>query len=871
MNPGTTLGPYEMIARIGAGGMGEVWRARDERLGRDVAIKILPAELTKDAERLHRFELEARTAGSLNHPNLVTIFDSGTADGMPYIVMELLEGETLRDRISDVGRLQLRKMVDYSIQVATGLAAAHEKGIVHRDLKPENLFVCKDGRVKILDFGLAKLTAAGDGSDPEASTQRMATAPGVVMGTVAYMSPEQVRGQKVDHRTDIFSFGAILFEMISGRRPFQGNTAADLMSAILHDDPADVSTISGDVPPALSGIVLHCLEKSPDERFQSVRDLAFHLQTVTGSSKVAPLPPKPAMRRTPLVIGGAAAVVLAAALILAHRSGYRVAKPAPSIAGASQLTFAGGAESYPSISPDGKTFVFESSMSGNSDIYLQRIDGRNAINLTRDSRDDDFEPAFSPDGAQIAFRSDRNGGGLYVMGATGEASRRISDFGYNPSWSPDGSQIVCATEAIEFNPRGRATKSELWIVDVRSGAKRLLTRERRPVQPAWSPHGNRIVYWGVDEHSQRDLMSIEANVPNAKPVALTHDAALDWNPIWSPDGTFVYFGSDRGGTMGLWRIGIDERTGAATGAPELIAVPARFAAHFSIDHSGSQVLFASYERFDAIRRATLAGGEVTTVTGGSMPVFLFDLSRDGQSIAYTTYDRNEEVFVAKSDGSESRQITDSPDRKRAASWTPDGRILFYSNRTGTMQAWRINADGTGLTQVTDLPFPAWYPKMSPDGKEVCVRNEQRSYLFPASPLPARAATVLPDPPDAPGYHFDADIWSPDSRYLAGSYVRNSDDFPLDKAVVYDTVARTYAVAAPSGFDAAWMPDGKSMLIVDKKKLKKVDLATHAVTEIPVPIEFDNEITVVVSPDAKYVYWSDRRVEGDIWRVTLAGG
>jgi eukaryotic-like serine/threonine-protein kinase len=864
MNPGTTLGPYAVTARIGAGGMGEVWRARDERLGRDVAIKILPAELTRDGDRLKRFEQEARAAGSLNHPNLITIFDSGTHEGMPYIAMELLEGETLRDKLGDGGRIAPRKAIDYSIQIATGLAAAHDKGIVHRDLKPENLFVCRDGRVKILDFGLAKLTSTN--SNPDAPTQKMATAPGAVMGTVAYMSPEQVRGQNVDHRTDIFSFGVILFEMIAGRRPFEGATAADLMSAILHHDPPEV-----ELPPSLNGIVRHCLEKSPDERFQSVRDLAFHLQTVTGSSptaKVAPIESKPA-RRIPLIAGAALAIVLASAMTVAHHAGYRWTKPRPAISGASQLTFLSGTELSPSIAPDGKTFVFDSSVSGNADIYLQRVDGRNAINLTKDSPDDDFGPAFSPDGSQIVFHSDRGGGGLYVMGATGEAVRRIADFGYNAAWSPDGTKVVCGTESIEFNPRGRGTNSALWIIDVSSGAKRLLTDKARPVQPNWSPHGDRIVYWTVDPHSQRDLYTIDPNVPNAAPVPLTHDAPLDWNPIWSSDGRYVYFGSDRGGTMGVWRIAVDERSGRPQGEPEMMTVPARFAGHFSIDRTGNQLLFASFESFDSIRRASLVTGETTTVAGGTMPMFAFGLSRDGQSIAYTTSDRAEELFVTKSDGSDPRQITDSPDRKRAPSWTPDGRILFYANRSGSMQAWRINADGSGLTQVTDLNVSVWYPSMSPDGKWIVASNEKSAMIFPSSPLPARSATFLPPPPDGPEYHFAPDTWSPDSRYIAGGVIRTADEFPLPRTLLYDTVRRTYEVLSTTAVEASWMPDGKSLLVIDHKKVKKLDIATRAIGNLPVPIELSLERQVAVSPDAKYVYWEDRRAEADIWRVTMA--
>src|SRR5207247_7306620 len=274
-----TIGQYRVISKIGEGGMGEVYRARDTKLGRDVAIKVLPAAFSADAERLRRFEQEAQAAGALNHPNILVIFHIGTHEGAPYIVSELLEGETLRERMAGAA-LPQRKAIDYALQTAHGLAAAHEKGIVHRDLKPDNIFITKDGLVKILDFGIAKLTQADRSrSQTDIPTRRVNTDPGVVMGTVGYMSPEQVRGQAVDHRSDIFSFGAILYEMLSGRRAFHGESPADTMSAILKEDPPDLSDTNQNVSPALERLVNHCLEKNPEARFHSASDLAFALET----------------------------------------------------------------------------------------------------------------------------------------------------------------------------------------------------------------------------------------------------------------------------------------------------------------------------------------------------------------------------------------------------------------------------------------------------------------------------------------------------------------------------------------------------------------------------------------------------------------
>src|SRR2546428_6565280 len=285
---GTKLGRYEIRSPLGAGGMGEVYRARDEKLNREVAIKVLPATLSQNADRLRRFEQEAQAAGALNHPNILAVYDVGTHDGAPYVVSELLEGQSLKERLSD-GPLAQRKTIDYAVQVAHGLADVHEKGIVHRDLNPDNLFITKDDRVKILDFGLAKLIEpVGEGvAQTEIATRKVQTDPGTVMGTVGYMSPEQVRGRHVDHRSDIFSFGAVLYEMLCGQRAFHGDSAVETLNAILKEEPPELTTTNRNIAPALERVVWHCLEKSPERRFQSATDVAFALESLSGSSGVS--------------------------------------------------------------------------------------------------------------------------------------------------------------------------------------------------------------------------------------------------------------------------------------------------------------------------------------------------------------------------------------------------------------------------------------------------------------------------------------------------------------------------------------------------------------------------------------------------------
>src|SRR5499427_6827173 len=318
LSTGTRLGPYEILAPLGAGGMGEVYRARDERLKRDVAIKVLPSSFASDTERLRRFEQEAQAAGALNHPNITAVHDLGSHDGAPYIVTELLEGETLRARLSG-GAINVRKATDYAVQIAKGLAAAHEKGIIHRDLKPENLFLTNDGRVKILDFGLAKLTQPESASGPQTNLPTAAgTEPGVVMGTLGYMSPEQVKGKSADQRSDLFAFGAILYEMLSGQRAFHRDSAAETMSAILREEPPDLSATNKSVQPGLERIVRHCLEKNPEERFYSMRDVAFDLEALSGLS--APQTPSTVAASRPRRAVPALAAILGIALAAA--AGY---------------------------------------------------------------------------------------------------------------------------------------------------------------------------------------------------------------------------------------------------------------------------------------------------------------------------------------------------------------------------------------------------------------------------------------------------------------------------------------------------------------------------------------------------------------------
>ena len=382
---GTKLGPYEILSALGAGGMGEVYRARDPRLGREVAIKVLPSGSAPDSERLRRFEQEARATAALNHPNILAVFDIGSQDNSPYIVSELLDGETLRARLNS-STLPVRKAVEYALQISRGLAAAHDHGILHRDLKPENIFITRDGHVKILDFGLAKLTMP-EPSTPGLSIQATldsVTGRGVLLGTLGYMSPEQCRGTTIDARSDIFSFGAVLYEMISGKRAFRGDTTADTISSILKEEPPDLSATGRDVPPMLERIIHHCLEKDPAARFQSARDIAFALEPLSsvssaasaGGATSAPAIAGPASRKSwlaPSLLGVIVVLIVAVALLV-----VRLNTPPSEPPSYRQLTFARESISSARFAPDQRTIIYSSARIGRA--------GRTLLTRARQSR-----------------------------------------------------------------------------------------------------------------------------------------------------------------------------------------------------------------------------------------------------------------------------------------------------------------------------------------------------------------------------------------------------------------------------------------------------------------------------------------------------
>jgi eukaryotic-like serine/threonine-protein kinase len=765
---GTRLGPYEIVSPIGAGGMGEVYRARDSRLGREVAIKVLPSSFSRDPDRLRRFEQEARAAGILNHPNITAVYDVGSFDGSPYVVSELLDGETLRSRLAG-GALAPRRALDYAVQVAHGLAAAHEKGIVHRDLKPENLFVTRDGRVKILDFGLAKLTQRDTvGSQTDLPTAPASTEPGVVMGTLGYMSPEQVRGRVADARSDIFSFGAILYEMLSGRKAFHRDTAADTMSAILREEPEDLSSTNRQVPAALDRIIHHCLEKDPEARFHSAHDLAFQLQfPATGETSgitAAPLP----KRRTPpaLLAMGAITLVLAAAvaaLLLRRPASTRALRPVrfsvPIPPGT--IYSPGDISRGLSISPDGTRLVVEALSNGRRRLFLRSLDSEKFSEL--EGSLGASAHFWSPDSRFIAFFAD---GKLKKIPAAGGPAQELCPAPYDwvGTWGQDGtilfSQIPPSEPGI-FRVSDRGGEPVRVVGVDPSDPVALLWPQFLPdgrhfLFQALAPTGKsrELRVGSLDSRDVRAITQLASRFEYAKPGYLVYvrDNALFAQPF-------------------------DAKKAILSGEPTLVAEDVHH--FFGPGHAAFSVSQAGVIAYQAAKTPVRLvwldrRGKELGVLGQPAVVDFVRISPSGNRIATNVEDSRFGTFdlwVFEAASGASTRLTSGQIDESAPVWTPDGARLFFrrddkgppdiaqmvvgspgSERAlliepGVQQPEDVSRDGRSLVYLQDAattadiwlmsldgdprlkpwlrsPFNERNPRFSPDGRWIAYDSDE---------------------------------------------------------------------------------------------------------------------------------------------------
>jgi eukaryotic-like serine/threonine-protein kinase len=755
LTSGTKLGPYEIQSPLGAGGMGEVYRARDARLNRDVAIKILPASFSSDSDRLQRFAQEARAAAALNHPNILSIHDIGEDRGAPYVVSELLEGETLRDRLRN-GPLPSRKAIDYGQQIARGLAAAHEKGIVHRDLKPENIFVTNDGRVKILDFGLAKLTRPeGDGALNDAPTQQVGTDAGTVMGTVGYMAPEQVRGKAADPRADIFAFGAILYEMLSGKRAFHGDSSADVMSAILKEDPPELAETNRNISPALQRIVHHCLEKSPAERFQSSRDVAFNLEALTDISTssqggVRAMPEERTTRRwlSPVLAGLLLIASWAAVYYFAHRGA--TANPI-----FHEATFRNGTIWAARFAPDGQTIVYGAAWEGQpQEVFSTRFDssdsrpiGLPSAQVLSVSSKGEIAISLHPTDTAAFLQS----GTLARVPLAGGAPREVLDNVFWADWTPDGQSLAIVRRGpggpvhLEFPVGQTIYEPQSWVSHVRFSpvGDWLAIADHVP-----DGDDGRVVI--LDRHGNRKSSS--SFFSSVEGLA------------WAPNGKEVWFsavpaGSDRA----IYALDLSGKERLIYRSPGGLTI-------HDISRTGLVLMTADKSRMSM---SALPPGETRE---RSLSWFdwslLTDMSADGKTLVFSetgeAVGTNYSIFLRKSDGSpairlgeggeavlspdgqwvldigsprklvllptgvgEPRQLTDDKADHFGGVWLPDGKAIIFSTAEPGHAARTYLLDLQGGTPRALTPEGTAGSLITPDGKFLLALDAKRErWLYP---------------------------------------------------------------------------------------------------------------------------------------------
>ena len=712
---GKTISHYRVIEKLAEGGMGTVWKARDTRLSRYVALKLLHAAALNDPERKRRFVQEARAASALNHPNIITIHDIDQADGTDFIAMEFVAGKTLDQLIARKG-LRLKQAVDYAIQVADALAAAHAAGIVHRDMKPANIMVSESGCVKVLDFGLAKLTEKVVSENAAGVTsESFGTDEGMILGTVSYMSPEQAEGKKVDARSDIFSFGALFYEMITGRRAFPGDSMVSILSAVLRDEPKRAGEILKDLPRDLDKIVMRCLCKDPNQRYQHAGDLKIDLQQVDPQrdkeESASGGPAARPNRRGLLWLMTAGACVVASFTI---GRWFRTPEVPPVASSLTQLTRDAGLSNRPALSRDGKLMAYSSDAGrdGGMDLYVRQVAGGQPIRLTTDGAGNTW-PDFSPDGSKIVFSSNRGGGGIYEIPAFGGQIRLLARNGLRPRFSPDGSKVAywIGPEGVVDTVPGAAS---VWVIPAAGGQPQRvgsgLTAARAPI---WSPDGKRLLFIGYTSDKLYDTSSVDwwlaAVDESEKGKTGLHDALIraglpagGFHPLpscWLADANTVIFSSQSGDARNLWEIGLSPQTGKVIGLP---------------------------------RRLTEGAGIEEDVSCASAGALAFT-SRESTSHVWTLpFDLNR-----GSPAGPSERITQGPGERGFPSLSKNGRVVaFFSNESGQTNIWKRDLGARGESIVSRSSLMQRFPVVSPSGARIAFAVNGRDdspAVYVASP------------------------------------------------------------------------------------------------------------------------------------------
>jgi serine/threonine protein kinase/Tol biopolymer transport system component len=736
---GKTLGRYRIVGKIGAGGMGEVWRARDESLDRDVALKILPDAMARDPERRKRFEREAKTVAAMQHPNIVTIHSIEEADGVHFLTMELVRGQTLDAILPDDG-LPLDRIFAYGIPTADAIHAAHEQGVVHRDLKPGNVMIDDTGRVRVLDFGLAKPTGVAEtGQETTLAKDDLATKEGQILGTVAYMSPEQAEGKPLDRRSDIFSLGIVLYEMATGQRPFRGSSPISTMSAILKEVPPSVTALKP-LPRHLGRIIQRCLEKNPDKRFQTARDVCNELEglkrevesgeveSVSGmSSSGAPVPAPSARIRPWQWIAGIAVLAVVATLLI-YMLGPRRGGSERSDATLTQtrpLTSEAGVEYAGSWSPDESFFAYSHSANGPLDIFIRSAAGGDPVRLVT-SPTDAWMPVWSPDNRYIAYidagRDDLVG--IYLVPPLGGEPRFLASigfelldeeaavtFGANP-WSPDGRRLV-------YSRKEEGTVA-LWIIELATGVETRLTEPGADVMdgsPTWSFDGSRIAFVRSRIAFMRTSppsTSLCTISPSGDDLRTVPTEIVFAGPIgWSPDGQeIIYVAAPQGGPRGIWAVDV------TSGAQRRLTSGASDVSSATAGRAGT-ILYSDFSHQTDLYLQALDGGEARRLTFHTRSNFASRLSPDETRVVYQS-DRtgNNEIWLLDLVSGKERQLTDADGDDRMPDWSTDGEdVVFVSDRTGQPRLWIVGVTSGSLRELLSRDG-VMKPRWAPDGTAI---------------------------------------------------------------------------------------------------------------------------------------------------------
>jgi Tol biopolymer transport system component/tRNA A-37 threonylcarbamoyl transferase component Bud32 len=720
---GQRLGPYEILGTLGAGGMGEVYRARDTRLGREVAIKVLPAERVADESRKRRFVQEAQAASALNHPNIVTIYEIESAEGFDFIVMELVAGKTLDTLIPRHG-MRLGELLRVATPLSNALAAAHGAGIVHRDLKPANVMVTPEGVVKILDFGLAKLTQAEEASSEDGTTmdaQARLSRPGTVAGTPAYMSPEQTGGGEVDARSDVFSFGAVLYEMATGRRAFAGKSASETLAAVVRDQPKAPRELVPEIPEALERLIVRCLRKEPERRYHHMSDVKVELQEIKEDSDSAAVAPVRARSRRGIWVAATLAVLLPVIASVA----WLLLRPAPAPPRVVQLTSMRGFEFFPAFSPSGDevAFAWQGEKLDNFDIYLKRVDSQEVHRLTTDPAPE-FAPSWSPDGRRIAFlRGSPMGPRIYEVSPLGGVPRKLSDFParrfHPPSWSPDGRWLAVAREPLPEEQ----SKEDVYLLPVEGGEPRRLELPRddgTPVLPSFSHDGRRLAYLSLTGIMAGSINVVDLGadlVPKGPPRQLTRTSAAPpaGQLAWARDGKSLVYAEFRL-DFALSRVGI-----GGDRPPERVELAGRGAFLPATVASRDRLAFVRGLRNVDIYRFAPDRPSEPVVASSAVADFNADISPDGRRIVYEVAGETHSIWRADIDGTNAVQLTRGPGQIQGTPrWSPDGRRVAFNSQAadGHMDIWTIDAEGGAPRRLTQEPGDEVAPSWSRDGRHV---------------------------------------------------------------------------------------------------------------------------------------------------------